>query len=568
MVQHSDQPNGDDDDGQEEFEPGDDSSGEAGAGERVAKVLARAGVASRREVEGMIAEGRIALNGRILEAPGVKVAAGDVLTVDGEVVDAAEPTRLFRYHKPVGLLTTTNDPQGRPDVFSSLPDKLPRVISVGRLDLNTEGLLLLTNDGELARALELPSSGWIRRYRARAFGTVNQEKLDGLKEGVTIEGVRYGPIEARLDKAAEREGGSNVWISVAITEGKNREVRRVLEHLGLQVNRLIRIAYGPFQLGDLAVGGVAEVGPRVIREQLAGFVPDERLPQGGGGRLFTYEGEGGGRRPGGERKSDGERTRRAEGAGRPRGTSGPREERPERPVRKPGWAKAAPKPRHPGPGRPRPEGAPARTRAEGGRYGEGGQRGSAEERPARRFEGAYGERPRPSRSEGAGRSEQGRPDRPRGPARKPFGARNEEGDRPRAPRPRGERPGGSEGGYGRRETGERPFKPRRSEGGERSAPERRSDRPRPEGRGSYGKTDDARAGRPFRARGEGDAPREGRERSPRPAGDRPREPRPGGDDRPRGPRPGGDGPRGSGGAGKPRGGSGGGRPPGRPRTPR
>ncbi len=254
--------------------------GEPSGAERVAKVLARAGVASRREVERLIAEGRVALNGTVLTTPAVSVGRGDILTVNGEVVGEAEPTRLFRHHKPVGLLTSHNDPKGRPTVFEQLPPGLPRLISVGRLDINSEGLLLLTNDGGLARALELPSSGWVRRYRARARGRVTQEKLDTLQNGVTIEGVAYGPIEARLDKAKEGPQGANLWISVALTEGKNREVRRVLEHLGLKVNRLIRLAYGPFQLGTLEPGAVEEVGPRVIRELLADRIPPEALPKG------------------------------------------------------------------------------------------------------------------------------------------------------------------------------------------------------------------------------------------------------------------------------------------------
>ena len=242
----------------------------ADGGDRVAKALARAGVGSRRDVERLIAEGRVALNGIALTTPAVKVDAGDVLTVDGKVVAETEPTRLFRYHKPVGLMTTHKDPQGRPTVFEALPAGLPRLISVGRLDLNSEGLLLLTNDGELARALELPGAGVQRRYRARAFGRVSQDKLDQLKDGITIDGVRYGAIEARLDKAKEGPQGANLWITVTLAEGKNREVRRVLEHLGVKVNRLIRLSYGPFALGTLEVGEIEEVGPRVIREQLAG----------------------------------------------------------------------------------------------------------------------------------------------------------------------------------------------------------------------------------------------------------------------------------------------------------
>lgn len=250
--------------------------------ERIAKVLARAGLASRREVERLIGLGKIAVNGRILDTPAVLVSATDVITVDGQVIGKAEATRLWRYHKPVGLVTTHRDPQGRPTVFDKLPGPLPRVISVGRLDLNSEGLLLLTNDGELARALELPSSGWVRRYRARALGHTTQARLDALKDGTTVEGVIYGPIEATLDKVQDKaDGRANVWITVAITEGKNREVRKVLESIGLKVNRLIRLAYGPFQLGNLEPGDVEEVGPRVIRELLSGLIDPRNLPPEG-----------------------------------------------------------------------------------------------------------------------------------------------------------------------------------------------------------------------------------------------------------------------------------------------
>jgi 23S rRNA pseudouridine2605 synthase len=252
-------------------------------GERVAKALARAGVASRREVERYIEAGRVRLNGHVLTTPAVKVAPGDILTVDGQVVADAEPTRMWRYHKPVDLVTTHKDPQGRPTVFEALPPDLPRVISVGRLDINSEGLLLLTNDGALARALELPSSGWNRTYRARAYGDTTQDKLDRLLKGVTVEGVKYGPITAKLDKVREGKRHTNVWITVTIAEGKNREVRRVLESLGLKVNRLIRLSYGPFQLGTLAVGAAEEIGPRVIREQLSAYIDPENLPPGAGG---------------------------------------------------------------------------------------------------------------------------------------------------------------------------------------------------------------------------------------------------------------------------------------------
>ncbi|HYE45428.1 MAG TPA: pseudouridine synthase [Caulobacter sp.] len=252
--------------------------GESEGHDRVAKVLARAGVGSRREVERLIEAGRVAINGRVLTTPAIKVEADDILTVDGEVIAGAEATRVFRYHKPVGLVTTHADPKGRPTVFSTLPEGLPRLISVGRLDLASEGLLLLTNDGGLTRALELPSTGWKRIYRARAYGDATQAKLDRLKDGITVEGVRYGPIEAKLDKV----NGRNAWITVTLAEGKNREVRRVLEALGLKVNRLIRLAYGPFSLGTLAPGYVEEVGPRVIRELLADYIDPANLPTGNG----------------------------------------------------------------------------------------------------------------------------------------------------------------------------------------------------------------------------------------------------------------------------------------------
>lgn len=237
---------------------------EPGGGERIAKVLARAGIASRRDAEKMIAEGRVKVGGATLTTPAFKVPPGAVIQVDGKVVGGAEPTRLWRYHKPPGLVTTHRDEKGRLTVFDSLPPGMPRVISIGRLDLTSEGLLLLTNDGALARRLELPETGWLRRYRVRFFGNVGQDELDKLKHGITADGVRYGPIEAVL----ERSKGQNSWAMVSLREGKNREVRKVFEHLGLKVSRLIRVAYGPFQLGDLGEGEVAEVSGKVLKEQL------------------------------------------------------------------------------------------------------------------------------------------------------------------------------------------------------------------------------------------------------------------------------------------------------------
>ncbi|HWV83725.1 MAG TPA: pseudouridine synthase [Hyphomicrobiaceae bacterium] len=231
---------------------------------RIAKALARAGLCSRREAEKWIAEGRVKVNGKKIASPALDVSPSDRIEVDGKPLPDAEPVRLWRYHKPRGLVTTHRDPEGRPTVFDKLPPEMPRVMSIGRLDLNTEGLLLLTNDGALARHLELPATGWLRRYRVRAHGKVEQAALDKLKNGVEIEGVRYGPVEASVD----REQGHNIWITMALREGKNREVRKILNHLGLDVNRLIRVSYGPFQLLDLEPGAVETVRRKVIADQL------------------------------------------------------------------------------------------------------------------------------------------------------------------------------------------------------------------------------------------------------------------------------------------------------------
>ena len=232
--------------------------------ERIAKVMARAGLASRREAEAWIAAGRVSVNGAAISSPALNVTPSDRISVDGKPLPQRERTRLFLFHKPRGLVTTSADTHGRPTIFGALPKGLPRLISVGRLDMNTEGLLLLTNDGGLARALELPATGWLRRYRVRAFGEVTQQRLDGLRDGITVDGVNYGAIEAALDRVQ----GSNVWITFAMREGKNREIRNVLRALGLQVNRLIRVSFGPFQLGELPDGAIEEVKTRTLREQL------------------------------------------------------------------------------------------------------------------------------------------------------------------------------------------------------------------------------------------------------------------------------------------------------------
>jgi 23S rRNA pseudouridine2605 synthase len=231
---------------------------------RIAKAMARAGLCSRREAERWIADGRVSVNGKLLSSPAIEVGPGDKIVVDGKPLPSAEPVRLWRYHKTKGLVTTHQDPQGRPTVFEKLPPEMPRVISIGRLDFNTEGLLLLTNDGELARHLELPATGWLRRYRVRAKGRVTQAELDKLKDGIEVEGIRYGPIEANVDTVQ----GANIWLTVGIREGKNREVRKVMAALGLDVSRLIRISFGPFELADLAPGGVDQVRRRHLAEQL------------------------------------------------------------------------------------------------------------------------------------------------------------------------------------------------------------------------------------------------------------------------------------------------------------
>jgi 23S rRNA pseudouridine2605 synthase len=250
---------------------------DAPRGERIAKVMARAGLCSRRDAERWIAEGRVKLDGAVLTTPAVTATPASDITVDDKPLPKAEPARLWRYHKPTGLVTTHRDEKSRETIFDRLPKSLPRVVTVGRLDLNSEGLLLLTNDGGLARRLELPTTGWLRRYKVRVHGIVDAARLQSLAGGITIEGVDYGPIRAVL----ERQQGSNAWIEMGLREGRNREVRRVLEHLGYTVTRLIRLSYGPFQLGVLPRGEVEEVPGKVLAEQLGSGDKKGRTPKRG-----------------------------------------------------------------------------------------------------------------------------------------------------------------------------------------------------------------------------------------------------------------------------------------------
>ena len=294
-------------------------SSEVRAGQRIAKVMARAGVCSRRDAEAWIAEGRVAVNGEVLKSPAFNVSETDDVRVDGKKLAAPERTRLFLFHKPRGLVTTARDPEGRQTVFAVLPPDLPRLVAIGRLDINTEGLLLLTNDGGLARVLELPSTGWLRRYRVRAHGIIEQAALDRLSEGVTIDGVAYLGVEAKLD----REQGANAWLTLGLREGKNREIKKILEHLGLAVNRLIRVSFGPFELGDLPEGEVMEVRTRVLRDQLGVKLAKEANVDFDTPQIVAIESPPEGR--------SGERPRTRSGA--PRENRGPKRAMPGRPDR-------------------------------------------------------------------------------------------------------------------------------------------------------------------------------------------------------------------------------------------
>ncbi|NEH60171.1 pseudouridine synthase [Rhizobium leguminosarum] len=549
-----------------------ETDGEAKA-ERISKVMARAGVASRRDIERMIMEGRVTLNGRVLETPVVNVTLADRIEVDGVPIRGIERTRLWLYHKPAGLVTTNADPEGRSTVFDNLPEELPRVMSIGRLDINTEGLLLLTNDGGLARALELPATGWLRRYRVRAHGEIDQDALDKLKDGIAVDGVLYGSIEATLD----RTQGSNVWITMGLREGKNREIKNVLGALGLDVNRLIRISYGPFQLGDLPEGHVVEVrgrtlrdqlGPRLIEEAKANFdapiynaaavaaeeeaepaAPerrerprrDEDKRERALSRLDTKRDD----RHGGARKEDDRRD------GGRRDDEKPKRPQPlgqrrsanvwmapgARPLGEKAAAKAA---KNAQTARRRGEPVPAkndriedrpRTQVNRVREEDGEWIRSSEE-PRRKDEGegfgrkrGFGDRP--------AREDRGSGDRPaRG--ERPFSDRPSRGDRPFGDKPRGDRKPRTDGderpraarssaGEGRSERprGDRPFGDRPSRGDRPFGDKPRADRrPREDG------DERPRAARSFAGEGRSERPRGERSFGDKPSGDRPSGDRP------------------------------------------
>lgn len=533
--------------------------------ERISKILARAGVASRRDVERMIMEGRVRLNGTVLETPVVNATLEDRIEVDGQPIRGIERTRLWLYHKPAGLVTTNSDPEGRPTVFENLREDLPRVMSIGRLDINTEGLLLLTNDGGLSRVLELPTTGWLRRYRVRAHGEVDQAALDKLKEGIAVDGVLYGAIDATLD----RQQGHNVWITVGLREGKNREVKNVLGALGLEVNRLIRISYGPFQLGDLPEGQVVEVrgrmlrdqlGPRLIEEAKANFDAPIYSDVGGGEEPEPVPTRAASRddreRTGGwsqDRSSNRQDSRRDDRRGKPVSRGDKRDDRDfgEKPKKRPpmGTSRTANVWMAPG-ARPTTDAKGKRTSA----------RAEAEK--------LFDKPKLPSdRRVLVNRAEEDSDwIRAESPARD-----SRDGDFPRK-RPAGDRPDRGE----RSPRTERPFADRpRGEGSFREKP--RGDRkPREEGERARGRgySDDARSERPRGDRPFGDRPRGPRTEQDRSRGDRPRGSKPAGDrsfggkpgsgksfgGKPSGGKPGGGRGKPGGGGGRPGGGPAGGKP--------
>ncbi|QYO77503.1 pseudouridine synthase [Devosia salina] len=546
--------------------------------DRLAKVIARAGLCSRRDAEGWIADGRVAVNGKTVLTPAFNVTSRDKIAVDGLPLAARQGTRVWLYNKPAGLVVTEKDPEGRPTIFEELDRKgLPRVLTVGRLDINTEGLLLLTNDGGLKRVLELPSTGWLRRYRVRAFGSVTQAQLDSLKHGITVEGVQYGPITATL----EREQGSNVWLVLGLREGKNREVKNVLGSLGLEVNRLIRISYGPFQLGDLPEGGVEMVKSRMLRDQLG-----KKLAESAGVDFESEAPDMVQPAPRDERPVRSPRDRaplRPRPAGRDAGPRGYDEDRPIRARRvhfedDEGRAPEAYEPK--GPGRQRPDrddqparsfGKPAARPERGDRPDRSEGRKSFGDRPKRDFSDrpkrdfgdkparSFGDRPargprpegrfedRPKRSFGDKPARGGFSERPK----KDFGDRPKRdfGDKParsfsdrpaRGPRPEGryeDRPKRDYGDRPQRSFGDKPARGPRPDKPFGDRPPRRDDRPqggRPNAKSFGDRPQSGRpGGKPFSGK-PGGRPAAGRPTGGRPAGNRPTGGRPSG---PRKPRP-------------------------------
>jgi len=434
-------------------------------GERIAKVMARAGVASRRDAEKMILAGRVAVNGTPATSPALDVMPDDKVTLDGKPIDAPQPARLWLYYKPVGLVTSAKDEKGRQTVFDTMPEGMPRVMSVGRLDLNSEGLLLLTNDGELKRRLELPSTGWLRKYRVRVNGRPNEATFDPLRRGITIEGEDFQPMEVTLDK----QQGANAWLTVGIREGRNREVRRAMAEVGLVVNRLIRVSYGPFRLNTMKPGDVVEVKQRVLRDQLG---------------------------EGGEKPAQRAAPARKPRAGAP--------------------ASRAPQPR-PLDGSPAGEGRPTRSRF----AGKGAPRPRpliAEETGDRPPRSRHGEDSRPPRKAGGERPFKPRAAWGEDDSRPPRKASGDRPFKPRAPRAEGDDRGP------RKTAGDRPFKPRAPrEAGEDSRPPRKASGDRPfKPRAPRAEGDDRGPGkasgdRPFKPRGGAGGPPKGK----RPAGDRP-----------------------------------------------
>lgn len=515
-------------------------------GERIAKVIARAGLGSRREIEDWIAAGRVAVNGEVIDSPALNVTSRDRVSVDGEPLPEPERTRLFLYHKPKGLMTTERDPEGRPTVFESLPRWMPRVMSVGRLDFNTEGLLLLTNDGGLKRVLELPATGWMRRYRARAYGEVTVEQLDALAGGLSVEGVDYGPIDAKFERAT----GDNVWLAIGIREGKNREVKNILGHLGLEVNRLIRVSYGPFQLSELEEGQVEEVPLRLLKDQLGPRLATEAGVDFEGPVNATPEGRPRPRprpearpRPSSEAPDPRRATAKAERFARlqagatdatPMDVTAMDDDAPDVEIdAETGKIKLKPKTVSDRKGRSvavekRFDPAKAEARKRRPRvFAEDGSELRPRARPERRDED---ERPRKPRRDGAGdgyqRSDRsGEPrkhafrDRPAPPSgedrpRRPYRSRDEEGPRSRGYDPIDrDRPA-------REDAPRRPYRPRaeRAEGSE--------ERPRRPYRPRTDRSDDERPNRPYRPREETDERpvRHGRPREDRGPGEGPRRP--------------------------------------------